>query len=133
MYATTNNTENDLKIQDSAETNDNNFIPSKLIRGLSNIPHEDITKLVITAFKNKDLQKQADGLAYSQIKSEADLEVKDCSGCGGCRTFKVSAKDSESSLPPLVVHSRLNDHPEHLMARWLNTHTHTQNRERGTE
>lgn len=97
-----------------------NTMPVALIRGLSDIPLPNIADLVVRAFEDDELKSR--GLPYSQISAQ-DLDVKDCSGHGGCRTFKVSAKDPENKdLPPIVVHSRQNDRPEHFMKRLSDAH-----------
>merc|ERR1719230_1729957 len=57
------------------------FVPPKLVRGLSNTPHDMLSKLVVAALKEED--------SWRGVK-EADVNIKDCSGCGGCRTFKIT-------------------------------------------
>jgi len=60
----------------------------------------------------------------------ADVSIKDCSGYGGCRTFKVTvpslpdaeASSAEPSSTSVVLHSRLNDHAPSFMARLSMAH-----------
>jgi len=76
--------------------------------------------------------KECDGILgnFSDVTPEM-VELKDCSGHGGCKTFKVSVKatgDEDESprsvlrLPPVVLHSRLEDHDEHFMRRLSDAH-----------
>ena len=58
--------------------------PSKLVRGLSNTPHDKLAPLVLSALKECE---GAQG-EWHDVTPEM-VEVKDCSGHGGCKTFKV--------------------------------------------
>lgn len=92
--------------------------PPKLVRGFSNTPVDLLAKVVVAA-----LQEDIPAL------QEADVSLKDCSGYGGCRTYKATLRDSSGSeddqsrdLPPVVLHSRLEDHDNHFMRRLSDAH-----------
>lgn len=94
--------------------------PPKLVRGFSSTPVDLLAKVVVAALKEDIPALQ-----------EADVSLKDCSGYGGCRTYKASLRDSSGSseedqspdmLPPVVLHSRLEDHDIHFMSRLSDAH-----------
>lgn len=110
---TTTNTEQQLI--NATNTQQQPVQPPKLVRGFSNTPHELLAKVVVAALK-EDMP----------ALEEADVSLKDCSGYGGCRTFKASLRDSsgseEEQTRDVVLHSRLEDHNEHFMKRLSDAH-----------
>ena len=89
--------------------------PAKLIRGLSNTRHDKLAWLVLNALK--------DDTEWIGLE-EQDVEVKDVSGYGGSKTFRVSAKQTAQSMhdaPIVAVHSHVGipetEHRPHYRAR----------------
>lgn len=101
-----------------------------LVRGLSNTDCDEdlaLTRLVATALADVD----PDG--WGQLSKLGDdnflacVHIKDNSGYGGCKTFKVSTEglaDTTTELPLIVcspptvaLHSRLSEKTPHVMSR----------------
>ena len=77
--------------------------PSKLRRGLTGVAADDHAgqiELVRTAMADLD------PTGWGTL-SASEIEIKDLSGMGGSRTFRVSAPEGSSAVPPkLALHSR---------------------------
>merc|ERR1719262_1153276 len=91
--------------------------PAKLVRGLSGTSvnkNEALANLVVTAL--------AEDEGWKGVKAD-QVTVKDVSGFGGSKTFKVTAPPrrgrhsarSVLEVPTVVLHSRPDDHEGHLM------------------
>ena len=88
--------------------------PSKLRRGLTGVAADDHPaqiELVMTAMADLD------PTGWGTL-SASEIEIKDLSGKGGSRTFRVSAPEGSSAVPPkLALHSRGENHDDFFMRR----------------
>ena len=88
--------------------------PSKLRRGLTGVAADDHAgqiELVRTAMADLD------PTGWGTLSAN-EIEIKDLSGMGGSRTFRVSAPEGSSAVPQkLALHSRGENHDDFFMRR----------------